>query len=94
MRFWFSKAANKDEAPAADKNGASTAQPFDADRWRDIIEHDPAVAAIAENLRPLGDKWVDEFARSYLSLTDKSQTGTVVRKVVEDWRREKAQAGA
>jgi hypothetical protein len=89
MRFWFSRTRHRDETSAAD--GASEAK-YDVDKWRDVIEHDEAIAAVAENLRPLGDKWVNEFARNYLSLNDKKRTWSIVQKVVEDARRERGQA--
>jgi hypothetical protein len=88
MRFWFSRTRNKDGTSEADKNGA-----LDLAKWRAVLEHDEAVAAVAENLRPLGDKWVNEFARNYLSLTDKRHTWSVVRKVIEDAKREREQPG-
>lgn len=94
MRFWFSRTAEKDGISAANKDGPSAPQPFDVAKWQDLIEHDKALAAVAENLRPLGDKWVDEFARNYLSLDDKKHTWIVVRNVIEDAKRERQQAGA
>jgi hypothetical protein len=92
MRFWFSRTSKKNGASAANKAGTSTAKPLDLAKWRALIEHDEGVAAIAENLRPLGDKWVDEFARNYLSLSDKRHTWIIVRKVIEDAKRERDQA--
>jgi hypothetical protein len=84
MRFWFSRTPNK--------AGRSTTRPYDVRKWRDIIQHDQALAAVAENLRPLGDKWVDEFARNYLAINDKKYTWSIVRKVIEDAKQEKEQS--
>jgi hypothetical protein len=91
MRFWFSRTSKRNGASAANKDGS---KPLDLAKWRAVIEHDEGVAAIAENLRPLGDKWVNEFARNYLSLSDKRHTWTIVQKVIEDAKRERNQAGA
>jgi hypothetical protein len=84
MRFWFSRIANKD--------GKSAAKPYDVAKWRDVVEHDQAIAVIAENLQPLGDKWVDEFARNYLIVNDKKHTWSIVQKVIEGARQERKQA--
>jgi len=88
MGFWFSRNSKK----SGSKTG--TSKPLDLAKWRAVIEHDEGVAAIAENLRPLGDKWVNEFARNYLSLSDKRHTWIVVQKVIEDAKRERDRAGA
>ena len=89
MRFWFSRTRNN-EVSATD--GTSEAK-YDVDKWRDVIKHDEGIAAVAENLRPLGDKWVNEFARNYLSLNDKKRTWSIVQKVIEDAKRERGRAG-
>lgn len=94
MRFWFARTSKKDETSAVNGDGTSTTQPYDVDKWRDVMEHDAAIAAIAENLRPLGDKWVDEFARNYLVLDDKKHTWRIVQKVIEEATRERAQLSA
>ena len=89
MRLWFSSAPTKDKTSAGNENETSNAPAFDADKWRQVMEHDPGVAAVVENLRQLGDKWVNEFARSYLSLGDKKDTWRVVQRVIENARRER-----
>jgi len=92
MRFWFSRNPNKEAPSAIDKDGSSPSTSFDVEKWRNVINHDKAIGAIAENLRPLGDKWVNEFARSYLSLNDKKQTWRVVQRVIEEARQERKRA--
>ena len=78
MRLWFSRSP---------KNGRkSAAKPYDRGRWRTVIQNDDAIAAVAEKLRPLGDEWVDEFARNYLTVNDKKQVGRIVQKIIDDWR--------
>ena len=78
MRFWFSRSP---------KNGRkSAAKSYDRGMWRTVIQNDDAIAAVAEKLRPLGDEWVDEFARNYLTVNDKKQVGRIVQKIIDDWR--------
>jgi hypothetical protein len=81
MRLWFSRTTKNDG-----KSKADTAKPYDLGLWRDVIQNDKAIAAVAENLQPLGDKWVDEFARNYLTLKDKKQAWRIVQKIISDWR--------
>jgi hypothetical protein len=87
MRFWFSR--NKNGASKADPSDA--ARPYDVDRWADVIKHDEGIAAIVENLQPLGDKWVNEFARNYLTLNDRRSTWRIVQKVIDEARQERGQ---
>jgi hypothetical protein len=78
MRFWFSRNT---------KNGRkSAAKSYDRGMWRTVIQNDDAIAAVAEKLRPLGDEWVDEFARTYLTVNDKKQVWRIVQKIINDWR--------
>jgi len=80
MRFWFSRTIKNDER--------SKSKPFDVGKWQAVIRDDKEIAAVAENLQPLGDKWVDEFARNYLTVNDKKQTWRIVQKVIDDARQE------
>ena len=79
MRFWFSKIANKAEL-------------YDVEKWQTVIKNDTAVAAVVQNLQPLGDKWVDEFARNYLSVNDKKHVYRIVEKIIDDARQERKAA--
>jgi hypothetical protein len=90
MRFWFSR--NRDGTSKAKSSRAG--RPYDVAKWRDVIKHDEGIAAIVENLQPLGDKWVDEFARNYLTLNDRKSTWRIVQKVIDDARLERGQTGA
>jgi hypothetical protein len=80
MRFWFSRSI---------KNNWKSAKRYDLDKWRAVIKNDDAIAAVAEKLQPLGDKWVDEFARNYLAVNDKKQVWPIVQKIISDWRETK-----
>ena len=78
MRLWFSRNS---------KNGRkSAAKHYDRSKWRAVIQNDDAIAAVAEKLRPLGDEWVDEFARNYLTVNDKKQVWRIVQEIINDWQ--------
>lgn len=47
---------------------------------------------IAEKLHPLGDKWVDEFARAFLILNDKRYLPDIVQKIIADAKGEAERA--
>lgn len=61
---------------------------FDRDTWAALVKYDEQIAAIASKLAPFGQKWVDEFARAYLKLNDKSYLPSIVKKIIADARRE------
>jgi hypothetical protein len=65
-----------------------TTLPFDREKWLALEKYDPEIATIASKLRVLGDKWVDEFARAYLALSDKKYLPNIVHKIIEDARLE------
>jgi hypothetical protein len=56
---------------------------FDEEKWHALVEFDPDVAAAAKKLRPLGRKYVDELARTFLALNDKKYLDAIVRRIVE-----------
>src|SRR2546423_14291326 len=70
-------------APAS-QNGAS----FDALKWKALLSQDPDIAKIADKLQSLGQKWVDEFARLYLSVNDKECLPDIVQTIVATARNE------
>lgn len=49
---------------------ASLSFNFDRARWDALLKRDPQLSAVADKLRPLGEKWVDKFAASYLAASD------------------------
>ena len=55
---------------------------FDRTKWETLIQYDDDIALVAERLRPLGQKWLDEFASSYLALNDKNYLSEIERKIV------------
>ena len=69
----------------------------DLAKWNSLLKYDNEVAAAAEKLRPLGAKWVDEFAQAYLVLNDKTYLPDLVNKIsakarIEASKRAKAKA--
>ena len=68
---------------------ASTLNPsFDRARWEALLEADPQLNMVVSKLQPLGKRWVDEFASSYLAANDRSRLPTLVSKIIGDARRE------
>jgi hypothetical protein len=61
---------------------------FDRARWDALVKRDPQIGVVANKLRPLGQKWVDKFAASYLATNDRSRLPTLVSKIIADARRE------
>ena len=61
---------------------------FDRARWDALLKRDPQLGMVADKLRPLGQKWVDKFAASYLATNDKSRLPTLVSKIIADARKE------
>jgi hypothetical protein len=69
----------------------SQQKPFDVEKWNALLRYDDDIAKVAEKLRPLGDKWVDELARAYLVLNDKQYLPSIVQKIIADARKEDEQ---
>jgi hypothetical protein len=69
-------------APAPEAQGP----PYDKTKWAALVKYDEEIGAIAEKLKPLGQRWIDEFASSYLALNDKQYLGSIAKKVVADAR--------
>jgi hypothetical protein len=65
-------------------------RPFNVEKWEALVRYDPKIAAIADKLRPLGQRWVDEFARAYLALNDKQYLPNIVSQLLADARTEHA----
>jgi hypothetical protein len=63
--------------------GGSPARNYDAAKWDALVKYDDDVASAEKTIRPLGQKWVDELARSYLALGDKSYLPKIVETIEE-----------
>ena len=64
---------------------------FDRARWDALLKRDPQLGMVADKLRPLGQKWVDKFAASYLATNDRSRLPALVSKIIADARKESEQ---
>jgi hypothetical protein len=61
---------------------------YDRNKWNALVKYDDEIALIANKLKPLGQRWVDEFASSYLALDDKRHLPNLIRKIITDARNE------
>jgi hypothetical protein len=59
---------------------------YDKRKWQALLKYDPDIGQVAEKLRSLGDYWVDEFAKSYLAINDKTYLPNIVSKIIADAR--------
>jgi hypothetical protein len=55
---------------------------YDRKKWAALVQYDEEVAAAAAEVRPLGQKWLDELAAAYLTLSDKTHLPSIVFKIV------------
>ena len=63
-------------------------RPFDEEKWNALLRYDDAIANAAAEVRPFGDKWVDELARAYLTLEDKQYLPNILKNIISDANRE------
>jgi len=75
------------EKPVPAKSPVPTGN-FDRAKWNALLKGDPQLNLVAYKLRPLGQKWVDKFAASYLTIKDKSHLPTLVSNIIADARKE------
>ena len=61
---------------------------YDKAKWDASVKYDPKIAVISEKLERLGPKWVNEFRSSYLALNDKQHLPNIVRRIIDDARKE------
>jgi HJR/Mrr/RecB family endonuclease len=79
--------AAKREPP---KSGSVAVRDFSFDwaRWNALLESDAQLRTVAVKLRPLGGKWVDRFAASYLAANDRTRLSTIVAGIIAGARME------
>ena len=70
----------KSDQTGSNESNATTGN-FDHAKWDALLKYDKEISAIAEKLRPLGQKWLDEFASSYLALNDKTYLPEIEKKI-------------
>ena len=71
----------KSDQTGSNESNATTGN-FDHAKWDALLKYDKEISAIAEKLRPLGQKWLDEFASSYLALNDKTYLPEIEKKIL------------
>jgi restriction system protein len=74
-------------------NGTLTPH-LDRARWDALLKRDPQLGMVVDKLRPLGEKWVNKFATSYLTTNDESHLPSLVGKIIAEARREFEQGEA
>jgi hypothetical protein len=67
---------------------AANSDDFDRKKWDALLKYDPEIAQVAGKLRQLGDHWVDELARSYLAINDKTYLPVIVQQIIADARKQ------
>jgi len=63
-------------------NTSSAGVQFDRAKWNALVQYDKDIASMAEKLRPLGQKWLDEFAFAFLALNDKQYLPSIEQKIM------------
>lgn len=63
-------------------------KPYDVEKWEALMKYDDDIAMVVQKLRPLGQKWIDELAKSYLAINDKKYLLPIVQKIIKAARDE------
>ena len=61
---------------------------FDQSKWAALLKYDADIALIADRIRPYGQKWLNEFASSYLALNDKKYLSDIEQKITSAAKKE------
>lgn len=83
-----------DTSASSQEPNAKRRDDFDRVRWNELVKVDPQLALVAEKLAQLGNKWVDEFARSYMILGDKQYLPNIVNRIIAQAREEEERNAA
>jgi hypothetical protein len=59
---------------------------YDRAKWDALVQYDKEIAAAADQVRPLGSRWVAELAAGYMSLNDKTYLPNITAKIEEKAR--------
>lgn len=79
--FENSSQATTSSSGTSDLFSNSATAGFDRNKWNALIQYDNDVALVAERIRPLGSRWMNEFASSYLALSDKQYLPSIEVKI-------------
>jgi hypothetical protein len=55
---------------------------YDKAKWEHLVQYDPDVAAAVKRVSPLGNFWIDEFAKAYLVLNDKQYLEAITSQIL------------
>jgi hypothetical protein len=85
--------AGVESTAATAKAEAQSAPPqYDKEKWAALLKYDDEIAIVAGRISVLGQRWVDEFARAYLTLNDKSYLRRIEEKIRADARADYARS--
>ncbi len=70
------------------ESGMGESAAYDRKKWLALVRYDPDIATVAKQLEPLGEKWIDECASSYLVLNDKAYLPKIVERILLDHQAE------
>jgi hypothetical protein len=82
---YFARGKTTDSASRSTKG-------YDIEKWEALLKYDKDIAMVAQKLRPLGEKWVDEFARAFLILNDERYLPDIVQRIIADAKEEAERA--
>jgi hypothetical protein len=85
LRLFKRRSGVKERRPQVSPQSSTS---FDVRKWNALLNDDPGIAKIADRLRPLGQKWVDEFACLYLAANDKQRLPHIIQTILAAARRE------
>jgi Ankyrin repeats (3 copies)/Inhibitor of vertebrate lysozyme (Ivy) len=54
---------------------------FDRAKWNALLQYDKNIAMAADQIRPLGQAWLDEFAAAFLALNDKQYIPEILERI-------------
>jgi hypothetical protein len=76
--------------PRVASNVEFATQAYDKKKWNTLVEIDSDIAAAVQQIRPLGERYVIQFAEKYLTLNDKSYLQNIVERILLDAKKESA----
>ena len=81
-----------DRSEAGTVPESSQSASLDQAKWNALLQYDTDIASVADRIRPLGQKWLDEFGSAFLALNDKAYLSQIEDKIIAAAKAEAAQA--
>ena len=66
---------------------------YDFVRWNALVQYDADIKRIVDALTPFGQKYVDEFARAFMALNDKSYLPQIIENILATAKADAALSG-